>query len=366
MQERLERTAISAAERLDFTHVRSKAADIEFQEGRAFVYLENQPRLEADHVLLATGAAQAQLAFADPSILGSERYIGDPWDSKRYARLATAEQVVIIGAGLTMLDALVSLDARGFKGSALVISRRGLSVAPSHPVTEWPEIVDPERLPSTARAVLRTLQHARKKITESGGAWESLVPAMREATPLIWDAAAEREKRLYLRHLRAFWEVTRHRSAPPTARLAEAWRAEGRLVSRAASIHQLVATEDGSLQVGLRFRGASAVTSLRPDAVINCVGAEYDVRKLARSQPLFRNLLARGAIRPGPASFGIDAEKNGAVIGSSGETNRQFTAIGPVIRGVHWESSSIGEIVAQLPTVVARLSMVSDRALEVS
>ena len=82
MQERLERSAIGAAKRLDFTHVRSKAVDIDFQEGRAFAYLENQPRLEADHVLLATGAPQAQLAFADPSILGSESYIGDPSDSK--------------------------------------------------------------------------------------------------------------------------------------------------------------------------------------------------------------------------------------------------------------------------------------------
>ena len=90
MQERLERSAIGAAKRLDFTHVRSKAVDIDFQEGRAFAYLENQPRLEADHVLLATGAPQAQLAFADPSILGSESYIGDPWDSKLYSRLATA------------------------------------------------------------------------------------------------------------------------------------------------------------------------------------------------------------------------------------------------------------------------------------
>ena len=159
-----------------------------------------------------------------------------------------------------MLDALVSLDAHGFKGSVLVISRRGLSVAPSHPVTECPEVVDPERLPLTARTVLRTLQHARKKIAGSGGAWQSLVSAMREATPLIRNSEPlSREANLSAPFARLLGGRTPSFGAADRApRRGMARR--GQACQWAARIHQLVATEDGSLQVGLRFRGASVVS----------------------------------------------------------------------------------------------------------
>lgn len=367
LADRLELAVREAAGRVDFKHIEAEASDLSFEAGTARVTVKDHPPLEADHVLLATGARPAQPPFEDERVSQSDRYVNDPWNSASYAALANARRVIAIGSGLTMLDALVSLDRHGFKGDVLVISRRGLSAWPARVAAAWPDVIDSNQIPSTARDLLRAAQRARREIAAAGADWQTLAAALRNYVPLLWDAASERERRLYLRHLRAFWEITRHRAAPPTAELADAWRAQGRLTTRAGEIRRLAASADGTLALDVRFRGAAEAERLTPDGVINCTGTEYDVRRAAATQPLLQNLLARGVIRPGPVSFGIDARKDGAVIGRSGEVNDRLTAIGPLLRGVHWESNAIPEILAQAPAIIERIaSSTEDRARAVA
>ena len=90
----------------------------------------------------------------------------------------------------------------------------------------------------------------------------------------IWQRANDSERQIYLRRLRAFWEITRHRTAPPTGRLADAWRAAGRLRSGAAHIVNVAPVADGTLAVKLRWRKEIEPRSLGFDGVINAIGPE--------------------------------------------------------------------------------------------
>jgi uncharacterized NAD(P)/FAD-binding protein YdhS len=90
------------------------------------------------------------------------------------------------------------------------------------------------------------------------------------------------------------------------------------------------------------------------DVAVNCTGANYVWAK-TEGRPLVSNLLARGLVRPGPLSLGIDADLTSALIGLDGRRSETLTAIGPPLRGVRWESSTIPELVQQATILADRL-----------
>jgi uncharacterized NAD(P)/FAD-binding protein YdhS len=359
--------AIAAAgDKVSFAHVRGKAVDIHFDHAHAQVGIEHGAALSADHVVLASGVPGARPFFESEALVRSPAYLADPWRSEAYARFADAKRVAIIGAGLTMLDALVSLDRAGFRGVVQVISRHGLPVWTRRSVQAWPGALDPQDLPVSARDLLRGIQRTRKAIGAAGADWQALPAAVAPHVETIWQRANDSERQIYLRRLRAFWEITRHRAAPPTGRLADAWRAAGRLRSGAAHIVDVAPVADGTLAVKLRLRKEIEPRSLGFDGVINAIGPEYNIRRAAETNVLFANLLKSGAIWPGPSSFGIDALQDGAVINRAGVAHRNLSALGPLLRGVHWESNAIPEILPQVHTLASRLVRGNERARAVA
>jgi uncharacterized NAD(P)/FAD-binding protein YdhS len=353
----LERAAASGVKRnIAFTHVRASAIDVRPERDGATVVLEGRQRIEADHVLLAPGVPPSRAPFVTDALLADSRYLHDPWKHAEYARLASAKRILLVGSGLTMLDAVVSLDQAGFSGEALVVSRRGLSVWPRRPAEPCPNVLDPTNLPRTARGVLRAVQRARKAIAASGGDWQGIALSIGPHIQTLWDLANERERAIFLRHLRVFWEITRHKAPPPTAKVAARWREQGRLTSAAGNIIGIGTESSEGLTVHLRWRGEKEPAKLAFDAVINCTGNEYNVKRAALTRPLLRNLLDGGVIRPGPLSFGIDADKTGAVIGRDGTANHHIRAVGPLVRGVFWESNAIPEILVQINPLAKQLA----------
>ncbi len=66
------------------------------------------------------------------------RHSLDPWDADHFGRLHPHAPVLILGTGLTMLDAVASLRAHGFEGAILALSRRGLLPNAHAPAAPWP------------------------------------------------------------------------------------------------------------------------------------------------------------------------------------------------------------------------------------
>jgi uncharacterized NAD(P)/FAD-binding protein YdhS len=304
--------------------------------------------LRADAAVLAVGNLPPHdppaLEAADLSPL---RYRRDPWDAALADGLGADDTVLAIGAGLTMVDLALLLDARGFRGRLVAMSRRGLlprrheaGPANPHPIAE---------LPAT---VASGLLHGVRERGEAIG-WRQAVDELRRFTQPMWANASEAERGRFLRHLRPWWDVHRHRLAPQVADRLAAMERDGRLQVVAGKIAAVAEQADG-VAVTWRPRGADASERLTVQRIVNCTGPQGDL--LRTSEPLLQALLACGAIRPDAARLGIDVDADAHTIAADGTSNDSLYAIGPMTRGAFWEIVAVPDIRAQTWTLARRLS----------
>ena len=325
-------------------HVRAEAVDLREGPDGVGVTLSDGRLLRADIALLATGFSGNRPGFAvDEPALRGERYVADPWSlgARPVPRDGT---VLFVGGGLTMLDALVSLERRGFSGSYVSVSRHGLLI---HERREPPPAADflAGDLPATARDLLVRVRQALARIAAEGGDWQAVVPVIRARLAELWAGASPAERARFNRHLRRYWELALHRAPGPSNVVFTEVRAPGRLAARPGRIVGI--SDDGaSAVVRLRPRGGAPEEEVRVDLVVNCTGAEYAWPRIT-DRPLVTALLGRGTVRPGGLGYGIDVDADAAVIGADGAASARVFGIGPILRGTRWESTTIAEIVAQ-------------------
>jgi len=344
-----------------FEHVVAEATDIRRNSGRLDVVLSDARVLPADHVVLAVGAVPSNpaLPVADAVRTGG-RYLEDPWDVDAYQNIPRTGKTLLIGTGLTMLDALVTLERRGFRGQYQAISRRGLLIHQRRDVAPLRDFLAEAPLPTTALGLLRAARQALAAVPHGRPDWQSLVLAIRPHVGPLWQRASEAERARFLRHLRPIWEISLHRAPPRSINLLDRGRSEGWFSHRAGRIIALDAGEGGRIAAQVRWRGQPTEETFLVDAAINCTGAGYDWTRSKRS--LAANLLAKGLVRPGPLGFGIDADTQAAVIGRENVPARDISAIGPALRGVRWESNTLNELLQQAAQLAQRISVLEPMA----
>ncbi|MER7173099.1 FAD/NAD(P)-binding protein [Streptomyces mesophilus] len=106
---------------------------------------ENGREYEADHVALCVGGGTPQ----DPYGLGGATgFVADPYPLARtLERVPAGSDVAVVGSGLTAVDVVVSLAARGHSGPITLLSRSGvLPHVWQRPVDHRPRHVSPERV----------------------------------------------------------------------------------------------------------------------------------------------------------------------------------------------------------------------------
>jgi uncharacterized NAD(P)/FAD-binding protein YdhS len=318
--------------------VRGEAVDVE----GGTVVLADGRRIEAGAVVLAPGnLPPATPRGIDPAALGA-LWIGDPWSGPIAEGLGTGDTVLLIGTGLTAVDAALTLDANGFRGEILALSRRGLAPR-AHGLRE-PPTAPQEGLPSRCVTLLR---HVRRRSAVVG--WQSAVHELRTATQGLWASASGDERRRFLRHLRPWWDVHRHKIAPAVAARIAEMEEEGRLAFAGGRILSL--DPDGSVR--WRPRGSGEIRALRAARIVNCTGPELDIARAG--EPLFDALRARGAIRPDRLRIGIDVDRECRTIDGAGAPSARLYAIGPVTRGAFWESVAVPDIRVQAQSVARQI-----------
>ena len=87
--------------------------------------------------------------------------------------------------------------------------------------------------------------------------------------------------------------------------------------------------------------------------MIDCTGSTGD--HCRSGEPLIRQLLADGLVRPAPLGLGVDCTTYGALIGAKGQPAPDLFAVGPVTRGALWEIIAVPEIRAQAEQVAERV-----------
>ncbi len=317
--------------------VRGEAVDVEGSD----VLLAGGERIAADAVVLAPGnLPPATPRGIDPAALG-RRWVADPWAADIAEGLGEGDTVLLVGTGLTAVDAALTLEAAGFRGRILALSRRGL--APRAHGPREPMCAPQESLPSDCVALLLRV---RRRSAEVG--WRSAVHELRSVTQGIWAGADETQRRRFLRHLRPWWDVHRHKVAPAVGATIAAMEADGRLRFAAGRI--LSAAADGT--VAWRPRGSDETATVQAARIVNCTGPECDI--VRSGEPLLGALVARGRIRQDPLRVGIDVDAQCRTLSASGASDSLY-AIGPVTRGTFWESVAVPDIRVQAQRVARHL-----------
>jgi uncharacterized NAD(P)/FAD-binding protein YdhS len=322
--------------------VRGEAIDIVPGES---VRLADGRAIEADAAVLAPGNFKpATPRGIDPAALGAV-WVEDPWAGGLSRGLAPTGTILLLGTGLTAIDAALTLDAVGFGGRIVALSRRGLAPR-GHGEREATAVPD-ERLSSTCVGLLRRV---RERSAEIG--WRSAVHELRDVTQDLWAGASEAERRRFLRHLRPWWDVHRHKIAPAIFERIEAMQKAARLIVAGA---RLVSAEpaDGQALVRFRPRGSEAVETLRAARIVNCTGPEADI--VRSGEPLLLALLDAGRIRPDAFRIGIDVDRECRTLDAAGRASDRLYAIGPVTRGAFWESVAVPDIRVQAQRVAERI-----------
>jgi len=226
----------------------------------------------------------------------------------------------------------------------LAVSRAGLAPLghrPGRPL-EHP----PFPLPADGRVDLGRLLQSffaeLSRVGAEGGDACDVIDAMRPVTQRIWSGLEADERRWFLEHLRRQWEVRRHRMAPAVSERVERLRATGRLRIEAAALTRLDPDRDG---VRAELRRGGRREWARFDRVVNCAGAEDDVRRFPEPLP---SLLVTGQVRPDSLRLGLDVDSAGTALAGDGRVavvgDSPIHVIGPLRKGGLWESTAIPEI----------------------
>jgi len=301
--------------------------------------------IEADVVVLAVGnlppPPPSGLAALPPAL-----YAGDPWGAGAFEDLAEDAPVLLLGSGLTMVDAAIELDARGHVGPILALSRRGL--IPRRYGDAPPDLS--RTRPATAGPLSARLAEVRRRARETD--WRTAVDELRPHVQATWRAASEVERRRFLRHLRPWWDVHRHRMAPAIAEWFDRRRADGRLTVAAGRLIGATPDED-IVRVAWRPRGSTADSAWRGARIVNCSGVGAD---LARTRhPLLRGLIDGGFARLDPLALGLEIDGEGRVVDAAGRPDPALYAVGPITRGALWEITAVPDIRGQVAELAARL-----------
>ncbi|WP_339544467.1 FAD/NAD(P)-binding protein [Pseudomonas sp. RA_35y_Pfl2_P32] len=333
-------------------HVRGEVVDLQVDDQATWLTLSDGSWLRGDFAVLATGMFPAARTPQTCSS-GLNAAALDPWDVAAMARLDPQATVMIIGSGLTMVDAVVSLEQAGHRGPIEVFSRHGLLPHVRRQPPEWVDFLALDRNIRSPRQLLRELRHQCRTAQAQGIDWQAPLDTVRAHIARLWSQATDVQRRQFVRHVRPWWESHHHRSPPLSAELVARLHEQGRLRIHAASFKGLLPAQEGRLRLALRRRGETEVSVVSGDALINSSGIEYDWRRVAR--PLPRQLLARGLIQPGPLALGIAAGADGAVIDAQGQVARRLFAMGPPLRGMWWESTAVTDVASQAKALAQRL-----------
>lgn len=321
--------------------------------GGARLRLAQGGTLVAQRVVLALGnPGPADPPIQDPSFYSSPRYQGHAWSTPGLLAIRREDDVLLIGSGLTTLDWLAALRDRGHRGQIHVVSRRGLLPQLHRPAPPHVLGFDPTALPARVSLLLKRLRAEIALAESRGGDWRGVIDALRPYTQRLWQQLPAAEQRRFLRHVRPYWEIHRHRAAPRIVESVYESLRTGRLELLAA---RLVGFEDGAdaVTVLLQPRGGESLVTRSVQRVINCTGPESNYRRL--NHPLIRDLREQGLIVADELGLGLVTDAHGALLDREQRSRGLLHTLGPARKGQLWETTAVPEIRVQAQALALRL-----------
>lgn len=272
----------------------------------------------ADTIVLATGNPPPAPALA---VTGSgQRVISDPWRGDWRGDIQPDDDVVVIGGGLTAMDAFTALcgsddgtsqEDAPFRGHVTIITPHGALPAAQldwavTPAFIWPEV-------NTASDFLQVINRQLGKNgwqdPQEQAAFESLRPGMKAA----WRQLPLTERRRLITRLGWRWQLLRYRAAPhpwhDIARLQD----QGRFTLMRGRATSIASTQS---KVTVTLASGQEITCLR---ALIATGAGHD--------PLIKRLAEDGHVQHDDGELRIDADLR--LCAGNGQAFATAFALGP-------------------------------------
>jgi len=322
-----------------FTEVVDATALNAHRNGRWEIELDNGRRLHAAALALAIGnqEPEALAAFEQAGPCS----VANPWGNQAQAAVRdlveTGRNVLLVGTGLTMVDVVLSLEAAGFDGRIVAVSRRG-QVPRAHSDFDAAP-VDLKDVPQAD--IGKLMRWLRRRAAEVG--WRAAVDSLRPHSHPIWQSLTRAQQQRFLRHVRPWWDVHRHRIAPEVAQILARLVADGFLEVVAGRIVSAAPAEEG-IEVTIRRRGSAKETRELFAYAFNCTGPLQSISRT--SDPLLRSLLDEGQASPDHLGIGLEVDGNS-------RAGDHLWALGPLTKGRYWEIIAVPDIRDQAAAVAA-------------
>lgn len=341
----------SALKQIDVTILHKEAIDAELVPGsHVKLYFKEEYELECNYLVLATGAPPCKrLPFEIPELLENVRYTPNPWNPPSNSILKVegftdpSQKVLIIGAGLTMVDITTSLIEKNFQGDIYCISHHGI---PSQAHDEIPRPITPfkaKHLPNTTRELFKKVRQLIKQHP-----WREVIDAFRSCSQDLWKSLPVDEQKCFLRHLLTYWNVHRHRMSPESAKLLKNLKERGKVFCFSGHVEEIKPMQKNGLQV--RIKTAHGIQDMEFNHVIKCTGPEYRIKH--QKNELLTNLYQKGLVQLDNLEMGLALSSEGFIKGAA---PGKIYALGALLFGEKFETTAVPEIRDQAYEIAQKL-----------
>lgn len=328
---------------------RDEAVDLLPKNGASKILLASGEQIDSDQIVLAFGNfLPPNVRTASNAYAASPKYFQSPWRADIPAAIDRAENVLVIGTGLTAIDVVLSLFNNRHTGQIYALSTHGWLPSVHAPAAVYPSFESELETQNTVRGLLKIVRRHIKNAEAAGNNWRAVIDSLRPATQTLWLRLSVAEKQRFMRHLQRRWDVARHRMPPECFEILQNLQSRGQLQILRGRIRDIELTASGDFTV---FYGADK--QVAANRIINCTGSQANYEKL--DAPLIKNLLARQIIAPDAFHLGLSSTPDGAVIDAHGRVSNRLFTLATAQKGVLWECTAMPDIRVQAERLALRL-----------
>jgi uncharacterized NAD(P)/FAD-binding protein YdhS len=320
------------------TYLKGEAIDV---NNNGNITLADGSEIHADRIVLATGNEAPACMPGAEALTGHPGWAGNPWLPWHEKLPPDTGTIILLGTGLTTVDAIITLRALGWLGRIHAVSRHGwLPHAHFRGIdyTDFPP-ADVDLATLGLEKLVALMEHHCARLREMGANPGIIVDKMRPHTQRIWQHFTLEERKAFARHHAARWNILRHRIAPEIHAQVASAQLTGQLRVHSANIERLEPC-DGRVRVHL-----SGGATLEGDLVINATGPHTQF--VDNTSTLLQNLLRNGMIAPDEMGMGLRVDSDHTVINREGKRSPRLLALGPLLRGTLWETIAVPELRGQ-------------------
>ena len=267
------------------THQRSFVKSLKSQGGGWHVDIDGATGVTAQTVVLATGNPAPDWPFPDPPP-DRPNLVRSPWRGDWPSVISGTEDILIIGGGLTALDALHTLHRLDHGGRVILVAPEGMLPPVQTGWQDAPSLEWPENLRGSG-----FLKFMRRTVGDSDWSqveWQRRFEGLRVQISSAWRKLPASDQARLLRRVGWLWSLARFRAGPQPVASAQAMLASGQLTIIADKVTGLGTGSEGRYSANLHSGHV-----VKADAVINCSGAGRD--------KLVSHLIGSGVVAAHPA-----------------------------------------------------------------